>query len=234
MRLHTLDLSIPMPLHGWQCDRWQRAHRPWYDTMSTSPVSTENDIYLRTTVSRLNASICLKDIIDQSINGTSPPPNNNEMLFGRATANLRAPPRRLQRTRRDPLTSRRVASHPLQFGWVFTCKTFTPDQLWLQLSILLLYQSMPSSSSSFFTWTFESFEILIESSKSFSDHIMDGKKIISHTVFCWSNPSPHLCVLNFVCQPHGRAGRSMTRTSSLVRLCRSSLARASMNPSRVN
>ena len=35
-------------------------------------------------------------------------------------------------------------------------------------------------------------------------------------------------------QPHGRAGRSMTRTSSLVRLCRTSLARASMNPSRAN
>ena len=44
-------------------------------------------------------------------------------------------------------------------------------------------------------WTFDTYWI----PKSFSDHIMDGKKIISHIVFCGSNPSSHLHFLYFVC-----------------------------------
>jgi len=70
----------------------------------------------------------------------------------------------------------------------------------------------------------------------FSDHIMDGKKIdfMILVIFWRKQPvvSPSLPLLCLHSRMVGH-GRSMTRTSSLVRLCLTSLARASMNPSRV-
>ena len=81
-------------------------------------------------------------------------------------------------------------------------------------------------------WTFDTYWI----PKSFSDHIMDGKKIdfMILVIFWRKQPvvSPSLPLLCLHSRMVGH-GRSMTRTSSLVRLCRTSLARASMNPSRV-
>ena len=81
-----------------------------------------------------------------------------------------------------------------------------------------------------------SFSYLLNPPIFFSDHIMDGKKIdfMILVIFWRKQPvvSPSLPLLCLHSRMVGH-GRSMTRTSSLVRLCRTSLARASMNPSRV-
>jgi hypothetical protein len=139
------------------------------------------------------------------------------------TTNFRAPPRRVDHTYRDyslflerlpkdkkgstnfPAKLHRILSNPDEYSHVRRLQTNIVGPILRRLSTFILYQSMPPSSSSIFFFFTSTYGIPLRNvtywilQLFFSDHIMDGKKIISHIVFCWSNPSPHLRFLYFVC-----------------------------------